>query len=158
MSLARLHSLTAIYLAVLYGAVGITGESLHYLVADPAAFLPSSPSAVVVVYYHTHGPDHHGHFHRHFQRVDDSHVAATSHGFDGREKSAVISPEQVTHEDHACPLLSLVSRIKIGGVAYGATTVTFNTLITPNFERGSVAEFEAEFSSSARGPPDSSLA
>ena len=75
MSTMRMHRLTAIYLVVLYGVVGITGESLHYLVVNPTAIWSSPPSGEVVVYYHTHGPDYHGHFHRHVHTADHSHSA-----------------------------------------------------------------------------------
>ena len=159
MSLARLHNLTKIYLAVVYGVVGLSGESLHYLAANSTALWTNPPSGEEVVYYHTHGPDYHGHFHRHVHTADHSNIApAAGHESRTHEHSAEFAPEQITHESHACPLLSLVSTLKLGSAGCCATVVHFKVLVTPTFERDCVSEFVVAFSSSARGPPGCSLA
>jgi hypothetical protein len=155
----RLHSLTKILLAVLYGLVGVTGETLHYLTTDPAAIWTCPPSAEVVVYYHTHGPDYHGHFHRHVHHGDHSHAppvaAAESHEED---HGPAVGLQQVIHESHACPLLTLVSSLKLSNAGSWTTVIILNALVTATFERDRVCEFAAAFSSSARGPPAGNFA
>jgi hypothetical protein len=159
MSSPRLQSLTKIYLAVVYGVVGLTGESLHYLAASPMALWTSPQPGEVVVYYHTHGPDYHGHFHRHVHTAGHSHaVPSTSHKSRTEEHSAKIGTEHIAHEPHACPLLSLVSTLKLGNADCGATFVIFGAIVTPTFERDCATEIDVSFSSSARGPPAHSFA
>ena len=153
-----MHRPTAIYLVVLYGVVGISGESLHYLVANPTVLWSSPPAGEVVVYYHTHGPDYHGHFHRHIHSADHSHECPQPRASRAHERTAEFAPEQITHESHACPLLSLVSTLKLGSAGDCAAVVNFKALVTPTFERTRVSELEVTFSSSARGPPGCSLA
>jgi hypothetical protein len=112
-----------------------------------------------VVYYHTHGPDYHGHFHRHVHTADHSHDApSTTHRSHIDDHSAEFGTEQIAHEPHACPLLSLVSTLKLGNAECGATFVIFSVLVTPTFERGRAIAVDVAFSWDARGPPSHSLA
>lgn len=143
MSWARLHSLTTIYLAVLYGVVGLTGESLHYLATDWKAVWASTSPTETEGYYHAHFPDHHVHFHRH---ASHGHSHATS------KNQLAITSERPTHQAHACPLLSLTSTLKLSH-AFCCTPSTTDTFAMPLFESAVVREFKVALSSCARGPP-----
>jgi hypothetical protein len=159
MSIARLHSLTTIYLAALYCVVGLTGESLHYLITDPGVFWASSESAQTVVYYHTHGPDYHGHFHRHTHHEHHSHITnLASHGARHAEKSAAVSTYQIVHQPHACPLLALVSTLKLGSAAGVAANINPDSLITRPCEIGVFFALDSALYSFVRGPPGSFFA
>jgi hypothetical protein len=156
----RLHSLTTIYLAVLYGVVGLTGESLHYLATDPMSLWSSSPPAAdTVVYYHIHAPDFHGHFHRHTKNEHHTHVPIdATHDASHAHDSIAIAPHQSIHEPHVCPLLTLVSTLKLGHFGGCATPVVLDPLVTGTCERGDFFAPQVEFSSYARGPPGGSFA
>jgi hypothetical protein len=156
-----MRNVTAMYLAVLYGVVGVGGESLHYLAADPTVLWSGTPSGDVLVYYHTHGPDYHGHFHRQVNHHHDDHShasPATAQKPDASERSPAFAPEAITHEPHACPLLSLVSTLKLTSADCCATVVILDALVAPIFVHDWAAEFDAIFSQSARGPPSAFLA
>jgi hypothetical protein len=158
MTASRLHRLTTVCLALLYGLVGVSGESLHYLVTDPAAIWSVAPPERTVVYYHTHGPDHHGHFHRHVHHGDHSHTSVpAARGEQEEERHLAFTTEHITHEPHACPLLTLVSTLKLGNVGE-PTILIIDTFETPNIEFNRFAESSLAFSWSARGPPGIYLA
>ena len=155
----RLQRLTTFYLAALYGVVGLTGGSLHYLVTDWASFWSSSDSVETVVYFHVHAPDHQGHFHRHTVHVHhhgDAKVASNRDASQSKGPTAK-SPDSTTHQQHACPLLRIVSTLKvlpIGGTAHvslnvvSTFTIEAELLFTPEFLRDTYA----------RGPPSDNLA
>src|SRR5262245_14739737 len=107
------HKLATIYLVALYGAIGISGVSLHYLASNTAEYwaIPPSVDDETVVYYHVHGPDYHGHFHRHTIHRHHS-VRQTS----DRQKCpyAAIESERTAHRPHACPILTIASKLKLG--------------------------------------------
>jgi hypothetical protein len=160
MSTTRLHRLTTIYLAALYGVVGLTGESLHYLASDPLSLWSSSPpEADTVVYYHIHAPDFHGHFHRHTRNEHHTHVHVdATHDAPHAHDGIAIAPQQLNHEPHACPLLTLVSTIKLGHFGVCATHVVLDPLVTKTFERSDSFALQVVRSSYARGPPHGSVA
>jgi hypothetical protein len=152
---ARLHSLTAISLAALYGLVGLTGESLHYLANDYLAngFTSSASSTAssseAGVYYHTHGPDHHGHFHHHHGEVETASSAAVP----GDDRSGNTKTGQQFHGEHACPLLTVVSTLKLGSGGCVVATVDRSAQTAYLSESPVCLAFEAARSSLARGPP-----
>ena len=159
MSTTRLRSLTAISFAVIYGLVGLTGSSLHYLATDGMWWWSSSPSVVTVVYYHVHGPDYHGHFHRHTHDGHHSHdanVAASEH--DRATDHAAIRMPHDPHRAHACPILSLVSTLKLGHASGGTPALVLDTIVAPAFACDVSHAFEVALYWSARGPPSDSLA
>ena len=80
MSATRLHTLTTIYLAALYGVVGLTGESLHILATDWKAIWSTTSSTETEGYYHAHFPDNHVHFHRHANHGHSHAINQTRHG------------------------------------------------------------------------------
>lgn len=152
MSATQLYRLTTIHLAVLYGVVGLTGESLHYLSTNPSALWSRTSSSQVVVYYHVHGPDYQGHFHRHVHHGDHSHSATHEHA--SREKDGVaITVPQLNHQPHACPLLTLVAKLKLGHADGAAACLALDELITPTCGHEGLATLEVSFSFDARGPP-----
>jgi hypothetical protein len=144
MAASRLHTLTRLFLAVLYGVVGFTGESLHYLLTDPALF-SSSAQPASSSYYHTHGPDYHGHFHRHAH--DESR-----HGSQSADRTSLTADES-THHPHACPLLTLVSTLKLSHADYRAVSIVLERQIAPCFECVVVGASEIALNSYPRGPP-----
>ena len=157
----RLHRLTTIYLAAVYGVVGLTGESLHYLTTDVTGFWSNSPSDEVetVVYYHVHGPDYQGHFHRYtYHRhlsgaTTDVHDKARQGIYD-----AAIALEGTTHQPHTCPILTLVSTLKLGHAGCCTNSIILDSLVTPTWESGVISAFEVARYSFARGPPRASFA
>ena len=159
MSATRLHRPTAILLAVLYGVVGLAGESLHYLLTDPALVWSSMPSGESGGYYHTHAPDYHGHFHRHEHHAHHehhSHVAVRNTRQPTDEPA--LTSDLSTHEPHACPLLAVVSTLKLGHAGCCTAATIDDSLITPTFERGTARALAMALHPSARGPPGRSLA
>jgi hypothetical protein len=117
MSARRLHSVTAICLAVLYGVVGIAGESLHYLATASSAFWSANPASDATYYYHVHAPDNHGHFHSHPHRHHHhahSHGAPVSRNAERTDnQTASFAVATYAHEPHGCPALALVSHVKL---------------------------------------------
>jgi hypothetical protein len=154
MRATRPQSLIAVLLAVLYGLVGLTGESLHYLVTDPAALWASSSSAEPAGYFHTHAPDNHGHFHRHAHHGQHAHVAIVDVRHAGQaEQSAAVSPKRTSHKPHACPILTLVSTLKLGHADGSAIAIHFDNLITPTWQSAAFQTFRLAVYSHARAPP-----
>jgi hypothetical protein len=156
MSATRLHKLTAVSFAVLYGVVGFTGETLHYLLTDPALLWSGSQSAESGVYYHTHGPDYHGHFHRHTHDGHHHH----SHAAGVAERRAAQSPDEVSlttaesgHQPHACPLVTLVSTLKLSQAGCAPAAIMLDALIAPSHERDDVWAHEVALDAYPRGPP-----
>jgi hypothetical protein len=158
MSATRLHKLTAVFFAVLYGVVGFTGETLHYLATDPALLWSGSQSGV---YYHTHGPDYHGHFHRHTHdgHHHHSHVASVA------ERRAAQSPDEISltsaessHQPHACPLLTLVSTLKLSQAGCVPAAIILDALVAPSHEYEAVRAHKLALEAYPRGPPGRSFA
>jgi hypothetical protein len=159
MSGTRLHKLTTFYLAAMYGVVGLTGQSLHYWAVDPTSVWASSPAAATVVYYHTHGPDYHGHFHRHTHDGDHSHAPHdATHQARRAERTPGVAPQQSIHESHACPLLTLVSTLKLGHGGLAAPQIAPALLVSGTFQSGVFLTLSVTLCSFARGPPQGSCA
>jgi hypothetical protein len=157
MSAIRLHKLATIYLVALYGVVGVSGESLHYLATNATEFWsqPQSEAGETVVYYHVHGPDYHGHFHRHTHKHDHSDATKAVHQ---KSRHAAIDSQRTAHQPHGCPILTIVSTLKLGHSVCGPTSVILDSLVTPNWESNVVNAFEMAGSFYARGPPTGHLA
>src|SRR4051794_28255052 len=152
MPVTRLHRLTTICLAALYGVVGITGSSLYYLTTDATGDSSRSPSDETVVYFHTHGPGQEGHFHRH---TVHRHLSAKTDIHKPRQgKYAVsITLEGTTHQPHSCAILTLVSTLKLGHAAFCANLIILDSLVTPTWESGTLSAVNVVRCSYARGPP-----
>src|SRR4029079_3399477 len=119
MPVARLHRLTTICLAALYGVVGLTGSSLYYLSTDVKGDSSNSPSDETVVYFHTTGPGQEGHFHRHtFHRQLSGATREVHHKGRQGKYDATIALEGITHQPHSCAILTLVSTLKLGHPAF----------------------------------------
>jgi hypothetical protein len=154
----RLQRLTAVCFAVLYGVVGVTGASLHYLLTDPTLLWSSSADGSVG-YYHTHGPDYHGHFHRHAHHghhSHDAHVAQRSAGQSPDETS--LSSEESSHQPHACPLLTLVSTLNLTQAGGCAVLIVHNTPVARTFECDVIRVVNVAHKSFPRGPPSRVIA
>src|SRR5690242_4670244 len=107
MPVARLHRLTTICLAAVYGAVGLTGSSLYYLITDFTTESANSPSDEAVVYFHTHGPGEEGHFHRHIVHRHLSGATTALHHKSRRGTYDVaIAVEGPRHQPHSCAILT----------------------------------------------------
>lgn len=157
----RPHRLATIYLALLYGVVGLTGESLQYLSTDVSGFWSTSASDAdeVVVYYHVHAPDFQGHFHRHI--VHRHHSGTTKVVRDKArqgEHDAAIESEGTAHQLHACPILAVVSTLKLGHAGCCTNSIILESLITPSWESGVTSALKVARYSYVRGPPNVSFA
>jgi hypothetical protein len=151
MSATRLHRLSAIGLTALYGVVGLTGESLHYLVTDPTVLWSQVRAEETVVYYHSHGPGDHGHFHRHSKSDCEPPT--------GKPDTAVaFTSQQSIHQSHECPILTVVSTLKLGHASSCATPIILDAFVTPSCEGGVIAAFDVPLSLGARGPPSGPIA
>src|SRR3954447_6575609 len=137
MSVTRLHRLTTICLAVLYGVVGITGSSLYFLTTDVTGDSSRSPADETVVYFHTHGPGQEGHFHRHTVHRHLSGTTTDSHqkARQGKYETS-ITLMGTAHHPHSCAILTLVSTLKLGHAAFCANLIILDSLVTPTWESG----------------------
>jgi hypothetical protein len=164
MSVTRLHRLTAVYLAVLYGAVGFTGQSLHYLATDVSVLWSSLGHQETGGYYHVHAPDFHGHYHRHSHH-EHSHAQHQHHSHapdvacDGEESQhAVVDSLGSSHQEHACPLLALVSTLKLGHGASAVSSIIFDLSVAPTWEAEFIQAIDVTLNLGPRGPPESVVA
>jgi hypothetical protein len=165
MTAPRLHKLTALYLAVVYGVVGMTGGALHYLVGDwtgvwsssqtVAAEKPQKPRKSKAV-YHVHGPDFIPHLHQ-VEEPDQPEANETARNDDARKRPRLASPQSV-HEPHACPLLSLVQTLKLSQIQNGTTCLGVTLRGSLTCEQEARREFQLVCSPFARGPPRAHLA
>ena len=106
----RIKSLTAVCLSLMYGLVGLTGESLHYLAQDLDLQFVHAQDLADTGYFHVHGHHHeHVHFHRHIEPAAKPKVAKNSSPDENR-----VDHFQEFHLEHNCPLLTLVSQFKLG--------------------------------------------
>ena len=158
MSAKRLHTLATLYLAVVYGVVGFTGDSLHYLATDWSTFWGSASVTETDGYYHVHGPDYHVHFHRH---------GHSGHMHGGKEIAVkaghakhrlAIGNSSSSHRPHACPLLSLVASLRLCHTLCQTPPAFIDTFSKQLFERELARELRLALSSSARGPPMAEVA
>jgi hypothetical protein len=160
MSANRLRTVTALALAALYGAVGITGESIHYLATDAWGVWANLRKVDAGGYYHVHAPDFHGHFHRHSHDGHHSHgghshdhaVASHSHESESLE-AAFREAGAETHHEHACPMLSLVSTLKLSHSSGCIATIILDAINAPVAELNRRVAFEPLRILCARGPP-----
>jgi hypothetical protein len=157
----RLQRLATLYLAALYGAVGLTGGSLHYLATDWDGFWFRSDSVETVVYFHVHAPDHHGHFHRHAVDAHHHHHAhakiAADRGAKQPKGPTAESSDGQTHQQHACPLLSLVSTLKLLDAGECSSPIVLDSIGTPTYQPGLLYVPDVVLNSPARGPPSDYL-
>jgi hypothetical protein len=154
-----MHKLTAVSFAVIYGVVGFTGESLHYLLTDPASIWSGAGGVEPAGYYHVHAPDYHGHFHRHDHKGSHSHVDGVAANDSGQPTDELaFKSEAFTHEHHPCPLLALVSTLKLGHGASCVASIILDALVAPYDEFGGVCAIHVAPCCCARGPPGHSLA
>src|SRR5262245_32648044 len=155
MSARRLHNLTAVCLAVLYGTVGLTGDSIHYLAAYGWRGIVARSHDDTTVYYHVHGPDFHGHYHRHVHRHHQQAIARTTNS-DKVGKSllgVVFKTSKSRHKPHACPALALVSVLKLIHASHRCPRINFDSVVSPVREVTHIAAFEVTLPLYARGPP-----
>lgn len=148
-----LQRLTVCWLAAVYGLVGLTGESLHYLVEDLGTRGSLSPAASAG-YFHCHGPDYHGHLHRNSQATDSAQCGASAHNAEeaGRPDGK-FRPQHNGHEPHACPLLAVVATLKLGHSATAAVFIASEKSSEFYCAPFSQWQFHATLCNYARGPP-----
>lgn len=159
MSATRLHNLTAICFATLYGVVGLTGQSIHYLATDASVLWAHSAHDESGGYYHVHAPDFHGHYHRHTHHGSHSHAALAVNTEDGKAEQGVsVNSPGNTHQQHACPALALVSTLKLSHSGTTFVSLILDSVIAPFSEVDHISAFEVTLCHSPRGPPLGSLA
>jgi hypothetical protein len=157
MSATRLHKVSAVYLAVMYGVVGFTGESLHYLVTDPLGIWAGCSSVRPAGFYHVHAPDHHWHFHRHSHRGHHHHEEKIA-GAEQETDETAVTAQRVAHEPHGCPLLALVSLLKLGHGEGATRHIFLQPLAACSIERFAFGRFVVASTLFARGPPPCAVA
>lgn len=162
----RIHHFAACLLLALYGVVGVTGESLHYLV-QATVRTDSAQVDHQTTYYHHHSPDYHGHFHHHEHGRVHHHRGESVVGHHG--ESAVKPQRKVaqrnkpirdglkqdvdSHSPHACPLLTISSTLKLGNA--WALALIIETTSNRGIHRvwpQTILE-QIAYSHPARGPP-----
>jgi hypothetical protein len=160
----RLHKLAAVYLAALYGAVGVSGESIHYLATDAWGILTHLRQAGTGGYYHVHAPDFHGHYHRHDHAGSHSHGDHSHAAIVVQDKGSesthgdVHEPSSDPHESHSCPLLSLVYTLKLSHSHDCTATIILDSIVASIGEVSFVPAFERALSKCPRGPPADRIA
>jgi hypothetical protein len=164
MSVTRLYSLTAVSLAALYGVLGFAGESLHYLATD-VGNLWCSPTVESGGYYHVHSPDYHGHFHRSSDHVGHSHHAGRFHTRvvvkperEKKYRTVSFTTSQDAHPEHACPILTLVSTLKLSHVACCDALVGAELIVAVRRDIECVSAFTVTLNQRPRGPPARDIA
>jgi hypothetical protein len=137
----------------MYGLVGLTGGSLHYLAEDFGQWLGGrSTGSATHITYHRHGSDNHWHFHSH-AGVDSEESTR-----DTQSQQCGVRSKVEWHTDHECPLLTVLSNLKMGFAP------TFRIFAAPVDSVDAVVEPEAnwtrptDFDQFARGPPRSLVA
>jgi hypothetical protein len=160
MSAHRLRNLATVYLAVLYGVVGLTGESIHYLVTDGWSFWTAPADPYASGYYHVHAPDYHGHFHRHADHQGHSHRGGHSHSHtvtspsNGKTILGVeVTSSDSNHEPHSCPALGLVSTLKLSQAGGCLASLILDSVISAPCEVRCIPAFELALRPCPRGPP-----
>ena len=154
----------AAVLLLLYALFGAGGESLHYVLNTG----PEAPPLTRILgslkgYFHIHGPDFQVHFHLHrdpFQIAADEKAQAVEDARRTAEQSGrpALKHRVTTHTDHPCPLLSVVSLLKLGAGGL------YCSVASESPWRGRLLAFDTLFSSHkrvsqlARGPPALALA
>ena len=133
----RLTNFTTYLLIAVYAVVGVTGDSLHYLLPDAGlVFVGTDESEeqqgepAQTSFAHYHAPDFHWHAHSHGH--SHSHAkpnAAARPSTEVKAELAQAKPRSrkskdteqdaiqaigLIHQDHACPWLSLVAEIELG--------------------------------------------
>jgi hypothetical protein len=132
----------------MYGLVGLTGGSLHYLAEDFGNWLRgvTTPPAAHAT-YHRHGPGGHWHLHRH-------DGAAHEHRSTALEPVGNSVCEHVDwHAEHECPLLTVVANMKLGFAPAYAICVASAASVEFVGERVARWTPTLSFSEFARGPP-----
>jgi hypothetical protein len=171
MSARRLHILTAVSLVALYGAIGATGTSLHYLLDSSWSFI-GGISDDAGGYYHVHAPDYHGHYHRHSHGHSHSHSHVGSHSHShahshgdvqqarpaARLDTISLTTGENTHPEHACPLLTLVSTLKLSQLTYSDSSAHHEPIIATIRDSTCIAAFALTLNLCPRGPPAATLA
>ena len=154
----------AAVLLLLYALFGAGGESLHYVLnTGPEAPPLSRIFSGLKGYFHIHRPDFQVHFHLHrspFQVAADERAQAAQEALRTAEQSGrpALKHRVATHTDHPCPLLSVVSLMKVGAGGLYCNAAPD----TP--WRGKLFAVDTFFSSGkcvshlARGPPVRGLA
>ena len=146
----RLRRLTTTLLVVLYGAVGLAGEALHYLVDDVSLAVREIDLSSPGGYFHSHQPDNHLHFHHHHH--GEASVTQESQSSDQNKPGSLRQNEQL-HHLHACPLLTVVSQLKLGHSTCTPVKVDVNDAVAFRYDHLVNLPFEPAIYIHARGPP-----
>ena len=152
------------FLIILYSLIGITGESAHYCfqqsfsleacIANHVGKGSETPSSV---FHHRHAPGDHWHFHPVEKEQADSQENTGPQESTGTN-SPLFASSTNFHNDHACPLLSILRLLELG--AGGQASLLSRLAITSQLieqEQSSVT-LQDRSQLHVRGPPLSILA
>ena len=143
---------TAILLAALYGLVGLTGESLHYLSEDVGLAFRQLQIADSGGYFHSHQPDNHVHFHHHHGEEETAKVNGYTES-KSDQNTRKVKPSKQFHNPHGCPLLTIVSQLKLSQI------LGYFSVVIPKTSQFFLGNFDLCHTISrvskyyARGPP-----
>jgi len=157
----KLQTTTAIALAMLYLVVGLAGESLHYLaesastqVTGAATESQGSDATHAHGYHHFHGPDFHVHYHGPVKRARNKPSPNSETSKQQRRCTGVAFEEPVgQHQPHACPLLAVLSTLKLGQGELPSWSLETTTCLSVDCERQVSATCGFTRLHLARGPP-----
>ncbi|QDS97092.1 hypothetical protein [Adhaeretor mobilis] len=161
MNRIKLQSATAIALSLLYLAIGLAGESLHYFVesalVESGSSVSTGTAAEVLAgeassgFYHFHGPDFHVHYHGPVKVAGSETSTATKK--QQKESGATFQESGQQHQPHACPLLAVLATLKLGqgGLASWSLEVTACHRVHGNAHELAARGFSQCYL--ARGPP-----
>jgi len=150
----RLKNLTALTLVVLYGLVGMTGVSLHYLADESNLAAFDGPALASGGYFHSHQPDNHLHFHHHHHGARQVEPTTPQSSVEVGQAATSLGRNYQFHNPHACPLLTLVSQLRLGQGGWVAIRIESDVLHASSGEANLRHAFGLASLVHARGPPE----
>jgi hypothetical protein len=159
MPATRLQRLARVTLAGILGVVGVAGGSTHVLINDASEPATAADAVQTVVYFHVHGPDYHGHFHRHVRHVQRGHLASAGYRAAHKSKGGpAFDTDWTNHKPHGCPALCLTAKLKLFHGDGSTPAILKDSLVTGSRQPGVLIVPEVVLDFHARGPPSASLA
>jgi hypothetical protein len=111
---SSMHRRVSYALIALVGVAGMGGNSLHYLLQSWSESSGDGANGESVVVGHWHAPDFHWHTHVHHVHDEASEGNRGPRRDDSETNGKQARHIAFVHLPHACPLLSLVSQLKLG--------------------------------------------
>jgi hypothetical protein len=159
MPATRFQRLARVALAGILGVVWVAGGSTHNLFWDVSGPAADSKAVEAVVYFHVHGPDYHGHFHRHTRHVHRGELAlAQRRAADTSKGKPAFDSGWTSHAPHDCAILCLAAKLKLFHGGCSTPAILIDSLVTSSRQSGSLLVPEVVLDFHARGPPSAPCA